>query len=449
MFGYADLPNVGYDAPSRLVTFFSFCGGSLMHHSNPSPRLISRFPQAFTLLCMSLSAHAKDRPAPLATAIPKEVPEQIRRVACSGKQNCVVGKIESLGVSDKKALYLFRLSLPGQESVPWLASLDAKDSPVVAPLSPSEGQFNSVNIVGKNLVQIESELWRGSVTEVRRLWPPQTVAIERQGGELRKIGEADYLETFHELDIHVPPVHYRKYTSEAQEESPGKEVVVEEKQALAIPIVSLPKDYMQEGWRKTSLEECSLEIDSLGKLLPPPLLQDASPIPLRGFVIYGRPSEKNLTKMRIVSDDGFLFIETIDPTPVTGSKNPLFDDHLELWEASQKDGKYRFAQWLIAGNGKVTKGISSAAESVVAPKVQVEPVAAQLKRFKIPLTKEVDLLAVVYSDGWKGKKQDLMFSSSKISPKGGYLESLESSKRAFERPRACTWSKEGRLVFEN
>ncbi|MEZ4462521.1 MAG: hypothetical protein R3E66_22905 [bacterium] len=175
--------------------------------------------------------------------------------------------------------------------------------------------------------------------------------------------------------------------------------------ALSIPRLALPAAFTAEGWKATSIADCSTRLDAAEG----------------GFVIHGERSSAQDTRMNVVASGNTLFVEVMDDTLVASASGKwIHGDHLEVWASAEEPSKMEMDcvdlsqkgkawQWGVdALTGAVTEAYGKPPFKLVA---EHAPFAGGV-RFKVTLPPDARSVTVVYSDSDDGKKQERLLSTS-------------------------------------
>ncbi|MDX9724241.1 MAG: hypothetical protein RBU37_26065 [Myxococcota bacterium] len=169
---------------------------------------------------------------------------------------------------------------------------------------------------------------------------------------------------------------------------------------------ALPAWEWKESWKELGLGQCSLRVDSTGA---------------GGFITHGEAGEAaDAAFSALLVGEDVLLVELRDDKWVSGSKNWLHDDHLELWMVPSGELPYadchtpktgQVYQWGIMMDGTVhaAHGKPETSPTVEASVVKDGPV-----RLRIKLPSAFDALTVVLSDGDDGKTQERLLASSRL-----------------------------------
>ncbi|HEX8700869.1 MAG TPA: hypothetical protein VF815_18635, partial [Myxococcaceae bacterium] len=168
-----------------------------------------------------------------------------------------------------------------------------------------------------------------------------------------------------------------------------------------LPQVTVPADFLAEGWKRTGLGRCSAEAS---------------------FVLLGKAQGgKDARLNAVLVQDDLLFVEVVDDTWTGPGAKWLADDHVELWlfpevpESADPCGRagkdVGLVQWAIRiADGQVFPAYGDPKPPLKAEVVR-EPGRARLK---VKLPPDLRSLTAVYSDSDAGKKQELLVATSAL-----------------------------------
>jgi hypothetical protein len=172
-------------------------------------------------------------------------------------------------------------------------------------------------------------------------------------------------------------------------------------EARLVPQVTLPADFLKEGWKRTGLGRCSAEA---------------------AFVLLGKAEGATDAQLRaVLAQDDWLFLEVVDDTWTGPGAKWLTDDHVELWlfpevpESADPCGRggkdVGLVQWAIRiSDGKVFPAYGDPKPTLKAEVIR-EPGRARLK---VKLPENLRAVTAVYSDSDSGKKQELLVATSAL-----------------------------------
>ncbi len=183
---------------------------------------------------------------------------------------------------------------------------------------------------------------------------------------------------------------------------------------LPIPVVTVPRQYAEEGWRNARLGRCSVRVgverpDSKGEI--------------EGFVTHGRHEGAKDATLRVVGiSPTTLIVEVTDDRWVFDAPRTLFRDHLEVWtgpapeESSERCERMpgeKPKQWGVQlEDGSVFGGFSSPDPTAV--RVRRAKVGEALV-FKLDFATPLRRVSVVYSDSDDGTRQKSLIATSRLS----------------------------------
>jgi uncharacterized protein YndB with AHSA1/START domain len=190
----------------------------------------------------------------------------------------------------------------------------------------------------------------------------------------------------------------RRRDAGARNDDEGEEPMISI-ESVMIPEVTLPADFVANGWQTTGLGACSASLD---------------------HSIFG-DAGRSPASAKVVVSGATLFVEVTDDRFVGPGKNWVKDDHLELWMGTASDDsssrcsadgdKGKMVQWGI----RVADGEVFPAQGAPPPLTGVERVVNKRKaRFKIPLPTIGDRITVVYSNSDDGKRQWHLMATSQL-----------------------------------
>ena len=175
-----------------------------------------------------------------------------------------------------------------------------------------------------------------------------------------------------------------------------------------LPLITLDKAWVQDGWKKAELGACALE---------------------SGFFVMGNQDDpKDAALKAVLAERELLFVEVRDnrwtgPTP--GDKW-LADDHVELWLAPLPPqeltgcGKplpdQQPVQWAIrVADSKVFSAYGSPKQTLKVERAEIREGKTLVGyRFKVVLPKGYKSISVLYSDSDSGKKQERLLATSPL-----------------------------------